>query len=349
VSFKVAINGFGRIGRSAFKIAMDHPDLEVVAINDLTVPATLAYLLKHDSNYGTYQPDVKSDDTHLIVGGKSILVTAEKDPAALPWGKLGADVVLECTGRFTKAVDAALHLKAGAKRVVVSAPVKGDGAGTFVIGVNEGAITAADTVISNASCTTNCITPVAVVVDEAFGIEKAMMTTIHSYTASQALQDAPAKDLREGRNAAENIVPTSTGAATAAAKAYAPLAGKFDGLSIRVPTPVVSLSDFTFVTKKPATVDEVNAALKAAAAQPRFAGILAVTEEPLVSSDFIGDPNSAIADLSLTRVVGGNLLKVIAWYDNEWGYSCRLVEQAANVARTIESKPAAVKSAEAPS
>jgi glyceraldehyde 3-phosphate dehydrogenase len=335
MTYKVAINGFGRIGRNAFKIAMSHPEIEVVAINDLTSTDTLAYLLKHDSNYGLFHEEVGHDETHLIVGGKSIVVTAEKDPALLPWKDLGVDVVIESTGRFTKVEDASKHLTAGAKRVVISAPAKGDGVGTFVIGVNENALTDQDTVVSNASCTTNSITPVAVIIDEKFGIEKAMMTTIHSYTASQALQDAPAKDVREGRNAAENMVPTSTGAATAAAKAYPALKGKFDGLSVRVPTPVVSLSDFTFLTKKNVTVEEVNAALKAAAKEARFQGVFDVSEEPLVSSDYIGNPHSGIADLLLTRVVDGNMLKVVVWYDNEWGYSNRLVENVINVAKTI--------------
>jgi glyceraldehyde 3-phosphate dehydrogenase len=336
MSYKVAINGFGRIGRNAFKIALGHPELEIVAVNDLTSTDTLAYLLKHDSNYGTYHEEVGHDEQNLIVGGHKIRVTAEKDPALLPWKDLGVDIVIESTGRFTKAEDASKHLQAGAKRVVISGPAKGDGAGTFVVGVNEHELKPTDDVISNASCTTNCITPVAVVIEEKFGIEKAMMTTVHSYTASQALQDAPAKDVREGRNAAENIVPTTTGAATAAAKAFPALKGKFDGLSVRVPTPVVSLSDFTFVTKKDVTIDEVNAALTAATKEPRFAGVLDVTDEPLVSSDFIGNPHSGIVDLALTNVVGGNLLKVVAWYDNEWGYSNRLVEQVINVGKTIE-------------
>jgi glyceraldehyde 3-phosphate dehydrogenase len=335
MSYKIAINGFGRIGRNAFKIAMSHPELEIVAINDLTSTDTLAYLLKHDSNYGAYHEEVGHDDQNLIVGGKKIRVTAEKDPALLPWKDLGIDIVIESTGRFTKAEDAAKHLQAGAQRVVISGPAKGEGAGTFVVGVNEDQLDAKDTVISNASCTTNCITPVAVVIEEKFGIEKAMMTTVHSYTASQALQDAPAKDVREGRNAAENIVPTTTGAATAAAKAFPALKGKFDGLSVRVPTPVVSLSDFTFVTKRDVTKEEVNAALVAATKEPRFQGVLDATDEPLVSSDFIGNPHSGIVDLALTNVVGGNLLKVVAWYDNEWGYSNRLVEQVINVGKTI--------------
>jgi glyceraldehyde 3-phosphate dehydrogenase len=327
MAYKVAINGFGRIGRNAFKIAATHEELEIVAINDLTAPSTLAYLLKHDSNYGTYHEEVTSDNQNLIVDGKKIRVLAEKDPTLLPWKDMGVDIVIESTGRFTNVEDASKHITAGAKRVVISAPAKGDGVGTFVIGVNDGDMTAADTIISNASCTTNNITPVAVVIQEKFGIEKAMMTTIHSYTASQALQDAPSKDLREGRNAAENIVPTTTGAATAAAKAFPALKGKFDGLSVRVPTPVVSMSDFTFVVSKDVTKEEVNAALIAAAKEPRFVGILDTTDEPLVSSDFIGNSHSGIVDLSLTNVVGGNLLKVVAWYDNEWGYSNRLVER----------------------
>jgi glyceraldehyde 3-phosphate dehydrogenase len=335
MSYKIAINGFGRIGRNAFKIALSHPELEIVAINDLTDTATLAHLLKHDSNYGAYHEEVTFDETNLIVGGKKIKVTAEKDPTALPWGDLGVDIVIESTGRFTKVEDASLHLKAGAKRVVISAPAKGDGVGTFVIGVNENELVATDSVISNASCTTNSIAPVVKVIDEAFGIEKAMLTTVHSYTASQALQDAPNKDLREGRNAAENIVPTTTGAATAAAKAYPKLKDKFDGMSVRVPTAVVSLSDITMLLSRDVTVEEVNDALKKAVADPRYLGILDATDEPLVSSDFIGNPNSAIIDLLLTKVVGGNLLKVVAWYDNEWGYSNRLVESVMNVGKTI--------------
>ena len=333
--FKVAINGFGRIGRNAFKIAFGNPELEIVAINDLTDTKTLAYLLKHDSNYGEYHQEVSFDESSVIVGGKSVKVIAEKDPAALPWTEMGVDIVLECTGRFTKPEDAHKHIDAGAKRVIISAPAKGDGAPTYVIGVNADKISADNPVISNASCTTNCITPVAAIVEAQFGIEKAMMTTVHSYTASQALQDAPAKDLREGRNAAENIVPTSTGATIAAAKALPALEGVFKGLSIRVPTPVVSLSDFTFVTKKDTTIEEVNQKIKDACQNPLYQGILACTEEELVSSDFIGNTHSAIVDLNLTDVVGGNLVKVVAWYDNEWGYSNRLVEQAVLVGKTI--------------
>ena len=335
MSVRVAINGFGRIGRSAFKIAFDDPEIDIVAVNDLTDNKTLAYLLKHDSNYGTYQHAVGSDEESITVNGKKVKVTAEKDPALLPWKDLNVDVVIESTGRFTNAEDAAKHLQAGAKRVVISAPAKGDGVGTYVIGVNADKLTAADEIVSNASCTTNCITPVAAVIAANLGIEKAMMTTVHSYTASQALQDAPAKDLREGRNAAENIVPTTTGATIAAAKALPELEGVFQGLSIRVPTPVVSLSDFTFVTKKDTTVEEVNKLLIEASKNPLYKGILAVTNEELVSSDFIGDSHSAIVDLNLTNVVGGNLVKVVAWYDNEWGYSNRLVEQVKLVGATL--------------
>jgi len=339
MAIKVAINGFGRIGRNACKIALAHPELEVVAVNDLTDTKTLAHLLKHDSNYGLYHQEVTFDEANIIVNGKPIKVLAEKDPTALPWKDLGVDVVIESTGFFTTHEDLLKHIKAGAKRVVLSAPEKDDEAHdeaheTFVIGANEDKITADNTVISNASCTTNCITPVMVVLDKAFGVEKSLMTTVHSYTASQRLQDAPAKDLREARNAAENIVPTKTGASKAAALAYKPLKGVFDGLSIRVPTPVVSLSDIVFISKKETTVEEVNNALIEASKQPGLQGILAVSDEPLVSSDYIGNSHSAIVDLQLTKVIG-NLVKVIAWYDNEWGYSNRLVENVINVGNTI--------------
>jgi len=324
---KIAINGFGRIGRNAFKIAFERPDLEIVAVNDLTDTKTLAYLLKHDSNYGTYQHEVSFDDQNIIVNGTPIRVLAVKDPAELPWGDLGVQVVIESTGLFTHHDDVKKHIDAGAKKVVLSAPEKDDNDhDTFVIGVNEQSMKPDHQVFSNASCTTNCITPVASIIETNFGIEKAMMTTVHSYTASQRLQDAPAKDLREARNAAENIVPTTTGASIAAAKALPALEGIFEGLSVRVPTPVVSLSDFAIVTKRPVTKEEVNEAFKKAASDPYYQGILDVTEEELVSSDFIGNSHSAIVDLNLTNVVGGNLLKVVAWYDNEWGYSTRTVE-----------------------
>lgn len=334
---RVAINGFGRIGRSAFKIAHERSDLEIVAINDLTDTKTLAHLLKHDSSYGTYQHEVSYDDSGIIVKGKHIKVLAEKDPAALPWGAHGVDVVIESTGFFVDPAKAKAHVDpAGAKKVIISAPAKGDGADTIVLGVNEDKIDTATDVISNASCTTNCITPVAAVVESHFGIEKAMMTTVHSYTASQRLQDAPAKDLREARAAAENIVPTTTGASIAAAKALPALEGIFGGLSIRVPSPVVSLADFTFVLKKDVTVEEVNELFKKVSKEPYYQGILAVTDEELVSTDFKGDSHSAIVDLKLTAVTGGNMLKVVAWYDNEWGYSNRLVELTADVGKALQ-------------
>lgn len=334
---KVAINGFGRIGRCAFKIAFERPDLDIMLINDLTDTKTLAHLLKHDTSYGTYQHEVGFDEKGIIVNGKHITVLAEKDPSQLPWGAHSIDVVIESTGLFTKHDQLKMHLQAGARRVVLSAPEKDDSFGdTIVIGVNEDKLKPEHEIVSNASCTTNCITPVAGVVESHFGIEKAMMSTIHSYTASQRLQDAPAKDLREARAAAENIVPTTTGASIAAAKALPALAGIFGGLSIRVPTPVVSLADFTFVTKKDVTIEEVNEVFKKAVKTPYYQGILDVTEEELVSSDFKGNSHSAIVDLKLTAVTGGNLLKVIAWYDNEWGYSNRLVELVADMGKQLQ-------------
>src|SRR3989344_1871152 len=340
---RVAINGFGRIGRNAFKVAFERPDIEIVAINDLTDTKTLAHLLKHDSNYGVYEHKVGSDDKNIIVEDTSIKVLAEKDPAALPWKDLKVDVVIESTGFFVDPSKAKAHIRAGAKKVVISAPAKGEGANTIVLGVNEDDLETSGEIISNASCTTNCITPVAAVIEHAFGIEKAMMTTVHSYTASQKLQDAPAKDLREARNAAENIVPTTTGASIAAAKALPALEGIFGGLSIRVPTPVVSLCDFVIISKKLVTVEAVNEAFKNAAKEPFYQGILDITEEELVSSDFIGNSHSAIVDLKLTAVVAGNMLKVVAWYDNEWGYSNRLVEVVADAGKLLNKTETVVQ------
>ncbi len=335
---RVAINGFGRIGRNAFKIAFARSDMEVVAINDLTDTATLAYLLKHDSNYGTYDKDVKSAEAGIVVDGQQIKVFAEKEPESLPWKDLDIDVVIECTGFFVEPDKARSHIKAGAKKVVISAPAKGDSADTaltVVLGVNDDALEQEHDVISNASCTTNCITPVAGVIESQFGIEKLMMTTIHSYTASQHLQDGPGKNLREDRAGAQNITPTTTGASIAAAKALPALSGIFGGFEVRVPTPVVSLADFVILTKRDVTVDEVNNAFKKASKEPFYQGILDVTEEELVSTDFIGNSHSAIVDLKLTAVIGGNMLKVIAWYDNEWGYSNRLVEVVADTGRIL--------------
>ena len=325
---KVAINGFGRIGRNALKILMERRDAQVVAINDITDAETLAHLLKHDSAYGAYDKKVSARENSIIINSREIPVFAEKDPAKLPWKKLGVDVVIESTGFFTKPADAKAHIKAGAKKVVISAPAKGKGAKTVVIGVNEEIVGKNDEIISNASCTTNCIAPIMRVLEDELGIEKAMMTTVHSYTGSQKILDAPAKDLREARSAAENIVPTSTGASKAAALTIPSLKDRFNGLSVRVPTPVVSLSDITAIVKRDTSVEELAKIFTKAAKEPYYQGIIGVTEEELVSSDFIGDPRSCIVDLPLLDVVGGNMIKVVAWYDNEWGYSNRLAELA---------------------
>ena len=335
MSKKIAINGFGRIGRNAFKLAFERDDIEVVAINDLTDTKTLAHLLRHDSTYGTYHYDISYDENSIFVNGKQIHVLAEKDPALLPWGEFGVDVVIEATGLFVQPDKARAHINAGAKKVVISAPAKGEGAKFIVLGVNEHELTREDDIVSNASCTTNCIAPVMAILEREFGIEKSLMTTVHSYTASQRILDAPAKDLREARSAAENIVPTTTGAAIATAKVIPSLVGKFDGLSVRVPTAVVSLSDITAVLKRDTTKEEINEVFKRAANDPFYQGILTVAEEPLVSTDFKGNSHSTIVDLELTNVVGGNLVKVVAWYDNEWGYSNRLVEITADVAANI--------------
>ena len=325
---KVAINGFGRIGRNAFKILQTKKDVEVVAINDITDAKTLAHLLKYDSSYGTYDKNVSASENSIIVDSKEIPIYAEKDPKNLPWGSLDVDVVIESTGLFTNPEAARAHIEAGAKRVIISAPAKGEGAKTVVLGVNEEIIEDSDEIISNASCTTNCIAPIMKVLEDEFGIEKAMMTTVHSYTGSQRLLDAPAKDLREARSAAENIVPTTTGASKAAALTIPSLKGKFNGLSVRVPTPVVSLSDITALIKRNTTKEELVELFKKIAKEPYYEGIIGVTEEELVSSDFIGDPHSCIVDLPLLDVVDGNMIKVVDWYDNEWGYSNRLVELA---------------------
>ena len=335
---KVAINGFGRIGRNAFKIAFARDDLEIVAINDLTDTKTLAYLLKHDSNYGTYDQDVDYDEQNVIVAGHKVRVLAEKDPALLPWKDMEVDVVIESTGRFTDKEGAGKHIEAGAKRVVISGPTKSDGVDTVVLGANDDKLEGSTEIISNASCTTNSLGAVMAILESEFGVEKSLLTTVHSYTASQVLQDAPAKDLREGRNASENIVPTTTGAAIAVTLTLPQLKDKFDGLSIRVPTPVVSLSDVTALLKRNTTVEEINEVFKKAAKEPFYQGILGVSEEPLVSSDYIGNSHSGTVDLLLTKVVAGNLVKVMVWYDNEWGYSNRLVEVVADAGKFLHKK-----------
>jgi len=329
---RIAINGFGRIGRNTLKAGFGKPGFNVVAINDLTDTKTLAHLCKHDTVYGAYDKSVSSDGKHLKIGGTKIPVFSEKDPSNLPWKTLNVDVVLECTGFFRDKEKASLHLKAGAKHVIISAPAKGGNVPTHVIGVNDKKYKK-EKITNNASCTTNCIAPIAAIIEGAFGIKKAMMTTIHSYTADQRLQDAPHSDLRRARAAAMNIVPTTTGAAIATTEVIPKLKGLFDGISIRVPTPVVSLSDYTILLKKKTTAENVNETLKKAAKNPLFKGIVEVTDEPLVSSDFIGNPASAIVDLGMTKVIDGDFLKLIVWYDNEWGYSNRLAEMAIRIGK----------------
>ncbi|MFH1632376.1 MAG: type I glyceraldehyde-3-phosphate dehydrogenase [bacterium] len=326
---KIAINGFGRIGRQTFKAGWGKLGFDVVAINDLTDAKTLAYLLKYDTNYGKWNVSVRADNGNLVVDGKKIPVLAEKDPADLPWEHMGVDIVIESTGFFRTKEAAVAHINAGAKRVIISAPAKGEGVPTYVMGANTSKLgEEKSAIINNASCTTNCSTPMIAILDEAFGVEKAMLSTVHGYTSTQKLVDGPHKDLRRGRAAAVNMIPTSTGAAQATAEAYANIEGRFDGISIRVPIPTTSLSDVTAVLKKEVTVDEVNAAIKKACKTLRWKGVADFTEEPLVSSDFVGNSYSAVFDLPMTRVVDGNLVKVLAWYDNEWGYACRLAELA---------------------
>ena len=332
---RIAINGFGRIGRNAFKAAWEKKGVAVVAINDLTEPAILAHLLKHDSVFRTWDHKVGSNKTNLIVDGRQIPVSAEKEPAKLPWRKYKVDVVIESTGRFTKMELAKEHLKAGAKKVVISAPAKG--VPTYLIGVNDKKIKRSDKVVNNASCTTNSIAPPVAVIEKAFGIVKAMMTTVHSVTAEQNLVDGlppPGHaDLRRARSGLINIIPTTTGAAIATTEAIPKLAGKFDGMAIRVPSIDVSLSDLTFILKKKTTVEKVNKVMRAAANSKELKGVLGVTDEPLVSSDFVGNTYSCVVDLSMTKMVGSDMLKLLAWYDNEWGYSLRLVEMAEKVGK----------------
>lgn len=327
---RIAINGFGRIGRNAFKIGFGRKGVKFVAINDLTEPKILAHLLKYDSVMRTWPHEVSFDEHNLIVDGQIIPIVAETEPTKLPWKKFKVDVVIESTGRFADKEKASAHLVAGAKKVVISAPAKD--VPTFLMGVNHKAAKSTDAIVNNASCTTNSIAPVAQIMHEIFGVKKAMMTTVHSVTAEQNIVDGlPPKmhpDMRRARAALINIVPTSTGAAKAVTEVVPELKGKFDGLAIRVPTLDVSLSDFTFVLKRKVTVDEINDAFRKAAASPRYKGILGVSDVPLVSSDFIGSTFSSVVDLEMTRVVDGDLVKVLAWYDNEWGYSVRLVEMA---------------------
>ena len=327
MTVKVGINGFGRIGRNFYRAAKEQgADIEIVAVNDLTDNKTLATLLKYDSVLGRFPGEVTYDDESITADGHKIKVLAERDPAALPWGELGVDIVIESTGRFTNAEAASAHVTAGAKKVIISAPAKNEDI-TIVMGVNDGDYDPAKhTIISNASCTTNCLAPVAKVLQDKFGIERGLMTTVHAYTADQNLMDGPHGDLRRARAAALNIIPTKTGAAQAVALVLPELKGKFDGFALRVPVPTGSVTDLSFVAAKEVSVEAINAAVKEAA-EGELAGVLAYTEDPIVVSDIQGDPHSSIFDASYTKVIG-NLVKILSWYDNEWGYSNRLVDLA---------------------
>ena len=335
---RVAINGFGRIGRNVFKAGWGHKGIEFVVLNDLGEPKILAHLLKYDSVFRKWGHEVSADDKNIIIDGHKIPVVAEKEPAKLPWKQYKVDVVSESTGRFANMEAARQHITAGAKRVVVSAPAKG--IPTYLMGVNHAAMPSGAEVINNASCTTNSIAPVIAIMHEKFGVKKAMMSTVHSVTAEQNLVDSIPpplhQDLRRARSALVNIVPTTTGAAKSVTEAIPELKNLFDGIAIRVPTIDVSLSDFTMVLRKSTTPEEINSVFKASAKTPRWKGVLGVTDEPLVSSDFIGSPYSSVVDLSMTRVVDGDLAKVLAWYDNEWGYSVHLVEMVEHAGKLLK-------------
>ncbi|MBP9715543.1 MAG: type I glyceraldehyde-3-phosphate dehydrogenase [Candidatus Pacebacteria bacterium] len=336
---RVAINGFGRIGRAFLKIAWERPEIEIVAVNDLGSIESLAYLLKYDTVYRTWPKNIIHSEGEIIIDGKSVKVISEKDTTKLPWKDLDIDVVVESTGLFTAYEKAKFHLDQGAKKVVISAPSKGDGSfpgETILMSVNEEKFGTCD-ITSNASCTTNAASPIIGVMDEALGIEKAILSTVHGYTASQSLVDGPSKkDLREGRAAAQNIVPSSTGAAIAVAQAYPKLVGLFDGISIRVPVPAGSIVDVTFISKKNTTAEEVNEILKKASESPRWSNVLGYTTEPLVSSDILGNSHASIIDSAMTRVIGGNLVKVMGWYDNEMGYTYTLVEHVIKTGNAIK-------------
>jgi glyceraldehyde 3-phosphate dehydrogenase len=335
MAVRVGINGFGRIGRQSLKALIERaPDVEVVAVNDLVDAEMNALLFKHDSTYGQYAGSVEAGDRSIIIDGREIRILAEKDPAALPWGDLGVDIVLESTGIFTDATKARAHIDAGAQKVIISAPAKNEDI-TIVLGVNEERYDpAAHHIVSNASCTTNCLAPAAKVVHDLLGIEKGLMNTIHSYTNDQRILDVAHKDPRRARSAGQNIIPTTTGAAKALALVIPDLKGRFDGFSLRVPTPTVSVVDFTATVRRDTSVEEINDAFRAAEAGP-LSGILGVSDEPLVSMDFKGDSRSSIVDAESTMVLGGNMVKVIAWYDNEWGYSCRVADLIAYVAARL--------------
>lgn len=331
---RVAINGLGRIGRSALKIILETPELELVALNDIVPADNIVYLLKYDTVYGRYGKSVATDGDSLTIEGKKFGLYKEQDPAQLPWGKLNVDIVFECTGVFTKREDLAKHIEAGAKFVILSAPAKSEDVDTVVYGVND--VKSGDArIISCASCTTNCITPVVEIMGRRIGIRKAIMTTIHAYTASQSIVDGPHKKIRRGRAGAANFVPTTTGAAIATTKALPQYEGRFDGVAIRGPVPVGSIADLIFVTERETTVEEVNKIFREEAASERYRGVLGVSEDPIVSSDIIKDSRASIVDVEMTQVVDGDLVKVMSWYDNEWGYTSQMVREAVNLAKEI--------------
>jgi glyceraldehyde 3-phosphate dehydrogenase len=325
---KVAINGLGRIGRAALKLAVEHPELDVVAVNEIGSLDNMVYLLRYDTAYGRYERQVEAVEGKLVIDGKPLVYLSERDPGQLPWGDLGVDLVLECTGRFTEREDAEKHVRAGARWVVLSGPTKSPDVPTIIHGVNRP--DGQTQIISCASCTTNNITPLVEILDRHFGVEKALLTTVHAYTATQALVDSPggAKDLRRGRAAAQSFVPSSTGAATATAKALPAMQGRFDGVSVRGPVVVGSISDVVFVLARETTADEVNDVLRQEASSDRYKGILDVADDPLVSADIVKDPHASIVQLDMTRVVGGNLVKVMSWYDNEWGFTSQMIQVA---------------------
>ena len=330
----IAINGLGRIGRAALKIILETPELELLAVNDIAPIDNLAYLLRYDTIYGRYDKPVEVEGNNLVIAGEKIPVYNQKDPAHLPWGETGVDIVIESTGVFTNMEGLHKHIEAGAKYVLLSAPVKGEGVGTVVHGVNQPGKPAR--IISCASCTTNAIAPVVEIVDRRIGVKKATMTTIHAYTSSQAIVDAPSKKFRRGRAGAANLVPTTTGAAIATTKAIPSLEGKFDGVAVRAPIPVGSIADITFVTERPTTVEEVNQIFEEEAQTDRYNKVVSATWDPIVSSDIIQDPHASIIDLEMTQVVDGDLVKVMSWYDNEWGYTSQLIREAVRISEEAE-------------
>ncbi len=331
---KIAINGLGRIGRAVLKIAIDNPNLELVAVNDLLPPKNLAYLLKFDSVYGRYERSVDIEGDSIVIDGKSIKVLNVKNPSELPWSLMGVEVALECTGLFTNKDDLEMHLKAGAKHAILSAPSKSDDVKAVVPGVNSAE--KEDVIFSTASCTTNCIAPVIEVMKRRIGVEKAMMSTIHAYTSTQNIVDGPSKKLRRGRAAAINLVPASTGAAQATTKILPEMQGLFDGIAVRAPVPVGSISDITLLTSRPTSVDEINTIFKEESASNRYKGIMGATEEEIVSADIIKDPHGSLVDLTMTRVVGGDLVKIMSWYDNEWGYAAQMVRETDHLCKMVE-------------